>query len=283
MSYKPDETVWMAYLYDELSGEEKERVEQYLQENPQALQEFQHLQHVRQMLATVEDKEVIAPPIVVESSNQRFFWNVPYFKTITSIAASLLLVMLVGKLTGLQVNYSNQELRIGFNTAVESSPETFLSAETLTASQVQQMIDASMQENNKAMLASLDENQQKLHESVQRNLATNSARVNELVQQVSLASQDQIRQFVAGLQTENQELVKNYFQLTASEQQKYIEGVLVDFAKYLQQQRNSDLDMLQTRLTSIEQNTSVFKQETEQILSSIIATNAAPSNASRSY
>ena len=88
----------------------------------------------------------------------------------------------------------------------------------------------------------------------------------------SAASQDQISDFVAGMQAENLQVVKNYFQLSSDEQKQYIESLLVDFAKYLQQQRNDDLQVVQTRLNSIEKNTDVFKQETEQILSSIITT-----------
>jgi hypothetical protein len=71
-------------------------------------------------------------------------------------------------------------------------------------------------------------------------------------------------------------LVKDYFTLTSGEQKQYIEGLLVDFAKYLQQQRSDDLRLVQMRLNSIEQNNTVFKQETEQILSSIITTVGNP-------
>jgi hypothetical protein len=66
--------------------------------------------------------------------------------------------------------------------------------------------------------------------------------------------------------------VKNYFQLTSTEQKQYIENLLVDFAKYLQQQRKDDLQVVQTQLNSIQKNTDIFKQETEQILTSIITT-----------
>jgi hypothetical protein len=72
------------------------------------------------------------------------------------------------------------------------------------------------------------------------------------------------------------QLVKNYFQLTATEQKDYIENLLVDFSKYLQQQRTNDLQVVQTRLNTLEQNTGVFQQETEQILSSIITTVGNP-------
>jgi hypothetical protein len=281
MSYKPDESVLMAYLYDELEGEERALVEKYLQENPEALKELQSLMHLRKMLSTVEDKEVIAPPIVMEDSKQRFFWNTPYFKTITSIAASLLILILVGKLTNLQMGYSNNEFRLSFG-KVEANPVNEQAA-SLTAEQVQQMINASLQDNNQIVQASLSESQRKLDESINKNLAMNSQKINALVQQASKASQDDIRQYVASLQSENQQVVKDYFQLTSNEQQKYIEGLLVDFSKYLQQQRNNDLNTLQTRLSSIEQNTTVFKQETEQILASIISSSNATANPSKSY
>jgi hypothetical protein len=69
---------------------------------------------------------------------------------------------------------------------------------------------------------------------------------------------------------ENLKLVKDYFTLSGGEQKQYVEGLLVDFAKYLQQQRKDDLQLVEMRLNNIEQNNNVFKEETEQILTSII-------------
>jgi len=280
MSYKPDESVLMAYLYDELEGEERALVEKYLQETPEALKQFQDLQHLRKMFATIEDKEVIAPPIV-EDSKQRFFWNAPYFKTITSIAASLLILVVAGKLTNLQMGYSQNEFRLSFGETREVQAP--VQQASLTAEEVQKMINESLIDNNQIVQASLSESQKKLDASISKNLAMNSMKIDNLVQQAARASQDDIRQYVASLQNQNQEVVKTYFQLTTNEQQKYIEGLLVDFAKYLQQQRNSDLDVLQTRLSSIEQNTTVFKQETEQILASIISSGATENTNIRNY
>ena len=85
------------------------------------------------------------------------------------------------------------------------------------------------------------------------------------------ATHDQVRDYVEALQQENARMMKDYLALSASEQQQVIEELLVDFSRYLNQQRASDLQVLQTRLASIEQNTDLFKQETEQILTSIIA------------
>lgn len=283
MSYKPDESVLMAYLYDELTSDEKLMVENYLQENPDARKELEQLQHLRKMMAMVEDKEVIAPPIVMEDRKQRFLSNIPYVKTIMGIAASLLMLMVAGKLLDLQVNYSNSELRLSFGAPVETKLVEQPTHASLSAEEVQRMINESMVQNNQIVQASWSETQKKLDESINKNLALNSSKINNLVQQASNASQNQIRDYVASLQNQNQQLVKDYFQLTTSEQQKYIESLLVDFSKYLQQQRNNDLEVLQTRLMSVEQNTSVLKQETEQILASIISNGTTGNTTNKNY
>lgn len=271
MSYKPDQHDWMAYLYGELEGAEKEKMEQYLLSDPHARKELEQYQHLRKMMGTVEDKEVIAPPIVVGDSRQRFIWNTPAVRMVASIAASLLIIILVGKLTGTQVSMSNNEFRLSFGDAPKSEivqPAT----SGLSANEVQNMINESLNQNNIAMQASWKETQQKLDASIRSNLASNSGKIDKLVKEASNASQEQIRQFVSTLQNENTEVVKNYFQLSSTEQKKYIEGLLVDFAKYLQQQRSDDLQLVQTQLKALEQNTDMFKQETEQILTSIITT-----------
>ncbi|HEY3401877.1 MAG TPA: hypothetical protein VGK59_00735 [Ohtaekwangia sp.] len=287
MSYKPDQNDWMAYLYDEMEAAEKEKMEHYLLSNPEARKELEQYQQLRSMMGTVKDKEVIAPPIVVGESRQRFIWNSPYLKTVASIAASLLIIMLVGKVTGTQVSLSGNEFRISFGTSeVPEVKETSRPAEVtpvLTSQQVQEMINQSLNENNVAMQASWKETQQHLDASIRSNLASNSGKIDKLVREASTASQDQIRQFVSSMQAENTQMVKSYFKLSATEQKEYIEDLLVDFAKYLQQQRQDDLQIVQTRLSAIEENTDVFKQETEQILSSIINTVGAPAATETKY
>jgi hypothetical protein len=272
MSSNVNEQDWMAYLYGELEGEEKARVEQHLLENPQAREAFEKFQRMRELLSTVEDKEVIAPPIFVDESKQRFLWNAPYFKTIISIAASLLLVILVGKLTGTKISYSNSELRLSFGGSEIKNATEPANKNALTTAEVQEMINQSLAQNNLAVDASLKESQEKLDASIRQNLAQNSGKIDRLVRESAKASQAQISQYVSSLQSENMQVVKDYFQLTSTDQKKYIENLLVDFAQYLQQQRNNDLQVVQTQLSSLKQNTDIFKQETEQILTSIIST-----------
>ena len=51
----------------------------------------------------------------------------------------------------------------------------------------------------------------------------------------------QVSDFVARMQTDNLKLMKDYMQLSASGQKQYMESLLVDFSKYLDEQRNQDL------------------------------------------
>ncbi|MFM7857763.1 MAG: anti-sigma factor family protein [Flammeovirgaceae bacterium] len=265
---KPDEATLMAYLYDELSPAEVEKVEIFLQRHPDELAKLQSFRWVRDRMAQVQNKEVIAPPIIMGSDNERPFWEAAYLKTIIGIAASLLLLMVAGRILGTEIGYQQGELKISFggkNIPTISTPP-------LTEAHVQSMIETSLQKNNQVLTANWNEEQQKLSSSIAHNLDLNSKRIDGLMKTASQASQEQVRSFVASLQSENLKLMKDYFKLSTEDQKKYMEGLLVDFSDYLKEQRKQDMLLMQTRVASLEKNTDQFKQETEQILASIIST-----------
>jgi len=276
MSYKPDESALMAYLYGELQGEEKRNVEKYLAENPEAMRNIQEMMGVRKILSVVEDKEVIAPPIVLDDFKQRYFWNTPYLKTVISIAASLMLLLVAGKVLDLRISVVDNVAQLSFGAPAVKAVDP--AQPGLTAQQVQDMINNSVQSNNQIVQASWSESQKKIDASIRNNMAMNSNKFNDLVKEASKASEAQISGYVASLKNENQQLVKDYFKLTSNEQQKYIESLLVDFAKYMNQQRTSDLEAIQMRMVNMEQNTTLLKEETEQILASIISNSNTPVN-----
>jgi hypothetical protein len=142
---------------------------------------------------------------------------------------------------------------------------------SVTEEKVQAMIESSLSKNNEVLAAHWNEEQQKLSRSIANNLDMNSKRIDGLMKTASQATQEEVRGFVASLQNENLKLMKDYFQLSSTDQKKYMESLLADFSGYLKEQRKQDLMMVQTRVTSLEKNTDLFKQETEQILASIIS------------
>lgn len=271
MSYKPDESQLLAYLYGELTGEEKSRVEQYLASHPEARKELEALTFVRGALRSLGDKEVIAPPIVLDNDRVVPFWSSYFSKAVLGIAASISLIILVAKWSGLSVNYSDNALTIGFGvTPVETTQEP--EQNMLTNAQVQEMIDASLLKNNEFVSNQWEQRQQDMQQSIRTMLASkNDATFNQLVSKSAQASEEQIRQFALTLQADNARMIKDYLTLNSSDQRKYIETLLVDFAKYLEAQQQNDLGVLQARVNKLEQNTDLFKYETEKILTSIIS------------
>ncbi|MBK8291996.1 MAG: hypothetical protein IPK96_14745 [Flammeovirgaceae bacterium] len=269
---KPDESTLISYLYGELDAKEMQKVSDYLVRNPELMQQLEQWSTVRNTLTHVEDKEVIAPPIFTDGPNHLSrFWQSGYFKTVMSIAATFLLLLVAARLIGPEINYSKGELRISFNGETPTTKEVVEVPSVLTPTEVQGMIDVSLSNNNDLLSAAWNSNNEKIQASLKNNLASNSAKIDELMKVASQASQDQVRTFVAGLQEDNLRLMKDYLQLSAKDQKVYVESLLVDFSKYLQEQRKQDLMLFQTRMSSIEKNSDQFKQETELILASIIS------------
>jgi hypothetical protein len=241
MNYKPDENTLIAYLYGELDEKEQEKLARYFQEHPEELKHVQALAHARDIMGTVGDKEVIAPPVFKDNpSPGRSVWQSVTMRWITGMAASFLFLMVAARWIGTDIYYSRGELRISFGKKQEV-PVQRDPLSRLTVDQVQTMIRSSLVKNNEFIAARWADNQRK------------------------------IRSFVDGLQNENLRSMKDYLQLSSAEQRKYVEGLLVDFSRYLQEQRNQDLNLFQTRMSSMEKNTDQFKQETEQILSGIFS------------
>ena len=276
MNYKPDEATLVAYHYGELEGEELQKVEEYLRENPAERKRLQEWKDAREIMATLGDKEVIAPPIIL-GDNHRSFWQEGYVRMSLGIAASFLVLLVAARLMGLSATYKSGEVRLGFGQPAEPVPV----AATLSEEKVAAMIQASLQQNNQSLQSGWSEDRKRLEDNIKNNIASGSEHINQLVQKASAGQQEQVKEFVAQLQTDNLKLMKDYLQLSTEGQKQYVETLLVDFSKYLQEQRKQDVQFFQSSMSNMQQNTDQFKKETEQILTTLI-TNTKPET-QRSY
>ncbi len=269
MKYKPDEHTLMAYLYDELGEEEKLKVEAYLQQNPEAMYELERMQSLRMLMSNLQDKEVIQPPIIQGSNSISMrFWEWRGFRTMTGIAATFLVLMLAARFIGVEISAGDGEFRISFN---GSKPASEAQQQLLSKEEVNSMIHNSIQQYSSKQEEEWQILQTRLDESIDRNLAQSSNKIDAVLSKASSASQEQIGQYVENMQRQNMMLMQDYLALTSAEQKQYMEGLLVDFAGYLQQQRNNDLLYLQARMNYIQEDTDLFKLETGQILTSIVS------------
>jgi len=265
MNYKPDESTLISYLYGELNDKEKTKLENYFQQHPEELAKLRSLGEVRDVMSHAQDKEVIAPPVFVDDSNVRSLWQSSYVKISIGIAASILFLMVAGKMLGPEISYKTGELKISFGDKKVEQPAP---TNTLTEEKVRAMISSSLASNNEMQKTLKEEDQKRL---VQSLVDMNSRKMDALAKNASLASREQVQAFVGGLQEQNLKLMKDYFQLSTTEQKKYMESLLTDFSGYLQEQRKQDLQLVQSQMNYYEKSNNQFKQETEQILTSLIS------------
>ena len=266
---KIDEGKLMAYLYGELSVTERGEVEKFFQENPDAWKEYQELGQVKLTLGKISDKEVIAPPIFMNDEKPVVsLWRSGFVRYAVGIAAAFLIILFGAKLLGVQMQYSENEFTLSFGEVKKQATSTGLSPE-----QVQQLINASLTRNNDLVQASLTESQTKWSQTLKQNAAQTSIRLNEINQSAAADTQAEIRQFMERLRAENNLAVQEYLRLSSNDQKQYMENLLVDFSKYMQEQRNSDLNLVNARLNTLEEDNSIFREEAGQILTSLISNN----------
>ena len=272
MRYKPDEATLIAYHYGELEGEELKKVEVFLQQNPEEKRRLDEWQQARFVMASLQDKEVIAPPLVM-GNNQRSIWQERYVRMTMGIAASFLVLLVTARLLNLSASINEGEFKIAFGAPVQKE----VLAPGLDEDKVKQMIQTSLQEQNAKQETTWLDERKRMEESIQKNLNANSGKIDRLVSTASAGQEEQVKQFVSQLQTDNLKLMREYLQLSTTSQKEYVENLLVDFSKYLQEQRKQDLQYFQASMTNMKDNTDQFKKDTEQILTSLI-TNKRPDN-----
>src|SRR5258708_27073434 len=191
MNYKPDESALMAYLYGELSDKEKSKLENYFQQHPEELTKLHALSEAREIMSQVRDKEVIAPPVFVDDAGTRSLWQSSYFKMSLGIAASILFLLVAGKLLWPDISYSKGELRISFGNKTE---QQVAPVNTLSEEKVREMISSSLASNNELQKGVKEENEKKLLKSV---VDMNSKKMDALAKKAWLESREQAQTFVS--------------------------------------------------------------------------------------
>lgn len=255
------ESLLMAYLYGEASEAERQQVEQYLAENPKARAELLALKEVRRKLAALPDKEVIIPALPVTAHPRES--DTRLFKTLLAVAASVAIILISLWLTNTHISWSDKEIRISFGNQPDSHTGT-----ALTHEEVQAMIEQALRSK------SLNETSATLTEQQVREWIR--ASVAPVAQPANTISDEQLKQYTSALYAENARLLREFINLSAREQQQAIEEMLIDFNAYLNQQRQNDLQNLYSRLNALEQNTELYKQETDQLLTGIMASVSTP-------
>jgi len=242
--------------------------EAYLAQHPEERQQVNALRNVLGLLGSLHDKEVIAPPLpVAPAPRATNRWLSGPLKTMMGMAASLLVLLVAAHLLGMQINHADGRWQITFR----QQPKQPATGQSLTKDEVASLVAHALAQQQVAFDKRLQQRDRDWQRELEKTLAASNAKIDGLIKNNTVGTQQQVQAFVAGLQEQNLKTMQQYLQLSNKEQNKYVENLLVDFAKYLQEQRHQDLQFLQARVQTVEKNTDELKQETEQILASIIS------------
>ena len=273
MSYKPDESVLLAYVYNELGAEDRAKLEQYLIEHPETKKELEEIKVTRSLLGKWPDQEVVEPsfvfdnPKVLVSSGSA--WNSKLLQSIIGMAASIALLMMVGYFTNFQLSKNNEGWNVSMGVPKqEIKPDT---SPILTEENVKEWMQESMATNNEAILSRINEVQDDLSGELNQQKRANSMAL------ASLKTNNQIDEsllqgYVDQLKDENKEILLSLVQASEVEQKQYVNQVLADFSTYLEQQRAYDLEIIQANFSNLRDNTEDNQLETNQLLASLITT-----------
>ncbi|MEO1256846.1 MAG: hypothetical protein AAFY41_18440, partial [Bacteroidota bacterium] len=264
MSYKPEESTLIAYLYEELSEEDMKRVEEYLSGSAEARKELEDLKMSKLFLSNAKDKEVDVPTftfnnpssVVVAGGSPSFFW-----KKLAAIAASIALILLTGYLTNFQLSVGQDGLQVSF----ERSNENYNQEE------VASIIASAIDKNNQLMKKDLVATEVVLRDmilSTQNETKSSAVNLNDV---------SGINEKLVAQRNELMEVLRGMIESSEVGQKQHIDKVLNDFAVYLDVQRQNDLDVIQSKFNSLENETELNLFQTNTILSNLIS-NSEKSN-----
>lgn len=263
----------ITYLYDEMSTEERQEFEIAMENNPELKREFENLKEMRKGLAQIQDKEVMEP-FFLWGKQSADSWasmfkrrNLLMFKPFIAVAASLVMVLLIGYLTNFTITYQDQSLYIGFNKSSTKAMEATYSQE-----QVAELVNAEIAKNNAYIFSKLTETENNIDtrfaslESKQDNQIMPSYAASDVV------TKKELDIFLANVRSNNLKVLQTYLQSSSAQQQDYFQAVLTEFSDYMENQREEDLRLIRRSLITLQENQQSQKEETDQMLASILTT-----------
>lgn len=233
MKYKPTQEELISYLYDELSADKIEQIEVYLNENPEARRDLESLQETRMLIGEYDDEEMHEPMVFLNpTKNEEWL----YWRKYVAIAATLLLVITFGTLSGFKVVNSDQGLHVGFG-------ETNMG---LTEEQVADLI----YQDRVLLLDYVNNTLDARNDSI-------NYKFNTL--QASLTNEDLVRRT---FENEKEALIQEISTLTDRLGENYrgiLREIVVNFSNNIETQRIEDLRNIQAAFDALE-NATVNRQ-----------------------
>jgi len=181
---------------------------------------------------------------------------------VTAVAASLLILMLVGYLTNFAISINNHGFQLGFGNQLTTEEKNYLSVDD-----VKSLVSQEVMKNNEDWMARLANNEKSNNAKI-ASLETNIKKVSDSKNNSSISNQD-LQNFFIKSESKNAEMMKEYMTMTSTQQQEYFKAMFTQFNNYYQQRRDDDLAFIQSTFVEIKQNQNIQKHETDQAIASL--------------
>lgn len=168
--------LFMDYLYDEMTDEQKTEFEKKLDENPDLKKEFEELRSTSEMLRAVPVETPSLKLVMMaperdqkektkESLSKNFLRKYPGLITVLAAAACLLVILMGAAFTGLNVGQTDQGFYMTFGEAPNPQPE--IVQQGLSEEEVRDMIDQIRQENSMLLASMIEQVQEQQNEQLE--------------------------------------------------------------------------------------------------------------------
>lgn len=299
-NYTPDEATLMAYLYDELKEAERQQVEKYLEENPAAKAEIEGMQGTRSIMGMLSDEDAGEPLILMDQGNESpaamLVTNEPasktklitmgFARTMIGVAAAIILVFLMGALTNLKIKSGNEGFAISFggdqlpaNETKKEVPPAVIQ-QGMDKQEVQKLLSAYMQSYGDSLSQKLGG---LLKQSASLGLSGKAiARQNQRIQALAkqtktnaLANNQgfsitEVQMMVDNLKKENLKTMVDLLRLSNKNQKDYVGRAIADYARYVEDQRESDLKNINLTISNLDDKTKSKQLHSDRLLARVI-------------
>lgn len=296
-SYKPDEATLMAYLYEELEGSERKKVEAYLEQNPEAKAELEALQDTRGIMGMLGDQEVEQPLILMANGSEQPVTPVfdlsqtndarpkeklitmGFARTMIGIAAAIILVFLMGALTNLQIKSGQDGLAVSFggqsnaSEGVKNQPPTVIN-QGIGQQEVKKLLSAYMQKYGDSLSHQLVGLEQKI--ALQNRQVLNKSQGSENPRKAQKGSEyngfsvTEVQMMMDNLKKENLKTMVELIRLSNKDQRDYVGRAIADYARFVDDQRESDLKSINRTISNLDDRTQSKQLQSDRLLARVI-------------
>ena len=259
----------IAYIYGEMTSEEKKEFENILELNPELKKDLDELSKMKEGLSGLQDKEIMEPFYMWKNKaggvlNKIINPRYTSLRYVAAIAASLVILVLVSYMFNMNIQYQNKTLAISFGEGLPSAEYSGLSQEEVTS-----LVRDEIARNNSLIFTQFDESENNMLTKLASMenptpVQTQRGKLDEL-------DRENMETLLARLNSQNLQTLQSYLQLTSSQQQQGFQEMLTGMSEFIEYQREEDLRRITRGLQTLKETQDQQKIESDRMFADIVS------------